>query len=653
MLFPVHHSPFRRVLLLFVLLLGGFVRAVRAAAPTPTPTPTPGQLDTTFVPAPGTNDAVNVVIPQPDGKVVAAGRFTFANTVFRNRIARFNFDGSLDTSFDPGTGADGEITAAVLQSDGRIIVAGRFTSFNGFTHNGICRLNADGSVDQTFGLGNGINNAALALALQSDGRIIVGGQFSQIDLTQRFNLARLNTDGSVDMSFDPGNGPNGDVNAIVIQPDGRILIGGTFIGYNGFARGGIARVLGNGALDPSFDSGVGTGGDVFALALQHNGQIVLGGRFGQYSGTNRTFIARVFGDGSLDFGFNPVPNSWVQSLAVEPDDRILVGGFFIGINTVGRNRIARLNTNGSVDLTFDPGAGCVGALTNDQTQVRIIALQQFGRILAGGIFTSYDNQLRDNIVRLFDNAAPAAYDFNQDGKPDYVLFNAVTHQTAVWYLNNNVFVGGAFGPTLPANWKVVGVADFDADGRPDYLLFNATSHQTAIWYLSGTTFVSGAFGPSLPNGWDLVAVGDFNADGKPDYVLYSPATRQTAIWYLNTNVFVNGDLGPTLPVNWRVVGVADFNHGGKPDYLLYSASTRQTVIWYLSGPTFVTGQFGPSIVSGYTLIGAADFDRDGKPDYVLYRPSAQGTTLWYLDNNVFTGSANGPSLPAGWSLTQR
>src|SRR5207247_9157841 len=145
--------------------------AVRAPAPTPTPPPPPGQLGTTFVPAPGTNDAVNVVIPQPDGKVVAAGRFTFANTVFRNRIARFNFDVSLDTSFDPVTGADGEITAAVLQSDGRIIVPARFTRFNGFTHNGICRLNADGIVDQIFVLGNGINNAALALALQCDGRI--------------------------------------------------------------------------------------------------------------------------------------------------------------------------------------------------------------------------------------------------------------------------------------------------------------------------------------------------------------------------------------------------------------------------------------------------------------------------------------------------
>src|SRR5881275_2603745 len=399
MLFPVHRSPFRRVLLVFALLLSGSISAVRAAAPTP------GQLDTTFVPAPGTNDTVNVVIPQPDGKVIAAGRFTFANGIPRNRIARFNFDGSLDTGFNPCTGADGEITAAVLQSDGRIIVAGRFTSFNGLTHNGVCRLNATGSVDQTFGLGNGINNAALALALQADGRIIVGGQFSQVDLTQRFNLARLNNDGSVDLSFDPGNGPNGDVNAIVIQPDGRILIGGTFIGYNGFARGGVARVLGNGALDPSFDSGVGTGGNVFALALQHNGQIVLGGRFVQYSGSNRTYIARVFGDGSLDFGFNPAPNDWVQSLAVEPDDRILVGGLFTGINGSARNCIARLNTNGSVDTTFDPGAGCVGALTNDQTQVRSIALQQFGRVLAGGIFTSYNNQLRDNIVRLFDNAA--------------------------------------------------------------------------------------------------------------------------------------------------------------------------------------------------------------------------------------------------------
>jgi hypothetical protein len=102
-----------------------------------------------------------------------------------------------------------------------------------------------------------------------------------------------------------------------------------------------------------------------------------------------------------------VPDNWVQSLAVEPDDRILVGGFFTAINGFGRSRIARLNhdTTGSVDTTFDPGLGCLGSLTNDATQVRSIALQQFGRVLAGGVFTSYDNSFRNNIVRLFDGSA--------------------------------------------------------------------------------------------------------------------------------------------------------------------------------------------------------------------------------------------------------
>src|SRR4029079_3355656 len=94
-------------------------------------------------------------------------------------------------------------------------------------------------------------------------------------------------------------------------------------------------------------------------------------------------------------------------------------------------------------------------------------------------------------------APPAAYDFNQDGKPDYVLYNAGTHQTAVWYLNNNVFLGGAFGPTLPAGWQVVEVADFNGDGHPDYLLFNSSTRQTAIWYLYNNVLSSGLFGTTL------------------------------------------------------------------------------------------------------------------------------------------------------------
>jgi hypothetical protein len=233
---------------------------------------------------------------------------------------------------------------------------------------------------------------------------------------------------------------------------------------------------------------------------------------------------------------------------------------------------------------------------------------------------------------------------------NYVLYNASTRATAVWRLNNNVFAGGVFGPTLPASWSLVGAADFNGNLNPDYLLFNASTRQTAIWYLSGTAFVSGAFGPTLPSGWVLVAVGDFNGDGKPDYVLYNTGTRQTAVWYMNNNVLLSGALGPTLPAGWSLVGVADFNQDGHPDYLLFNASTRQTAIWYLSGTTFLGGVFGPTIASGYQLTGVADFNEDGYPDYVLYNPSTRQTAIWYMNNNVFDSGAFGPTLAVGWSL---
>jgi hypothetical protein len=98
----------------------------------------------------------------------------------------------------------------------------------------------------------------------------------------------------------------------------------------------------------------------------------------------------------------------------------------------------------------------------------------------------------------------------------------------------------------------VGAADFDRNGHTDYLLFNSITRQTAIWYLSGPTFLRGAYGPTLPSGWELVATADFNGNGYPDYVLYNSSTRRTAIWYLNNNIFVSGAYGPTIPAGWSL-----------------------------------------------------------------------------------------------------
>ena len=249
-------------------------------------------------------------------------------------------------------------------------------------------------------------------------------------------------------------------------------------------------------------------------------------------------------------------------------------------------------------------------------------------------------------------AGVAISDFNGDGHPDYVLYNACTHQTAIRYLNNNVHTGSASGPTL-GWWFLAGAADFNRDGHPDYLLLDSgISPDTAIWYLSGPTLVGTARGPSVPrvpSGWGWWGVGDFNGDGYPDYVLYNANTRQTAIWYLHNNVYVIGVYGPTLPVGWFVVGVADFNRDGHPDYLLENG-TGQTAIWYLSGRTLVGGAYGPTIPSGWDLVGTADFNGDGYPDYVLYNATTRQTAIWYLSNNVFISGAYGPTLPVGWSF---
>jgi Alpha-galactosidase, CBM13 domain/FG-GAP-like repeat len=244
----------------------------------------------------------------------------------------------------------------------------------------------------------------------------------------------------------------------------------------------------------------------------------------------------------------------------------------------------------------------------------------------------------------------AVADLNGDGHPDYVVQNAATRQTAIWYLNNNVFISGAYGPILAAGWGLRSVADFNRDTHPDYALFASRTDQTAIWYLSGPTFSGSAYGPTLPGGWELVATSDFNGNGYRDYVLYNSATRRTAIWYLNNSVFVSAAWGPTLPAGWSLVGAADFDRNGHTDYLLFNSITRQTAIWYLSGPTFLRGAYGPSVPSGWALVATADFNGNGYPDYMLYNSSTRRTAIWYLNNNIFVSGAYGPTIPAGWSL---
>ncbi|RYY92986.1 MAG: hypothetical protein EOO11_20485, partial [Chitinophagaceae bacterium] len=245
----------------------------------------PGALDLSFEAGSRVNGIVRAIAVQPDGKVLIGGEFTTVRGAARNRIARLNADGSVDTSFDPGTGPNGYVNSLAVQSDGKVLVGGTFGTINSTARTGFARLNVDGSVDTSFDPGTGANGNVYALALQSDGKVLVGGAFTTVNGTARNYLARMNVDGSVDTTF-TGSGANDEVYSLAVLSDGKVLVGGWFTTINGTTRNCIARLNANGSVDTAF-TGAGANGPVKSLALQSDGKVLIGGAFTTINGAAR------------------------------------------------------------------------------------------------------------------------------------------------------------------------------------------------------------------------------------------------------------------------------------------------------------------------------------------------------------------------------
>ena len=355
-----------------------------------------GSLDTSFNPSTGVRGFVNSITLQPDRKILIGGGFTSYNGIARKDIARLNADGSLDLGFDPGMRSDNSFYALALQPDGKILIgSSNLMLFKGTVRRSIARLNPDGSLDMGFNLGNGANSTVQSVALQPDGKILIGGLFTSYNGTARNRIARLNADGSLDTGFDPGAGANSTVQSVTLQPDGKILIGGSFSSYNGTARNRIARLNADGSLDTGFDPDAGANNTIQEVVKQPDGKILIGGEFTSYNGTAHNRIARLNANGSLDTGFNPGmgANGSVRTLVLNPDGKILIGGLFTSFNGTARNRLARLNADGSLDAGFDPGTGANQSILD-------VALQPDGQILIGGVFTSYNGTGRNRIARI-------------------------------------------------------------------------------------------------------------------------------------------------------------------------------------------------------------------------------------------------------------
>jgi uncharacterized delta-60 repeat protein len=274
----------------------------------------PGSPDTGFNAA-GMNGSVFTLALQPGGQILAGGNFTTVGTVPEGSFARLNPDGTLDTTFLADlSGANGSVQSIACQTDGRILLGGSFGSVDGVFRNFIGRVMTDGSLDTSFNPGPGADNVVNAVAetfIAGVRGIYVGGAFGHISGAASPGIARLNNDGSFDSTFSVGTGADGPVFAVAVYPTnsfyaGKILIGGTFAHFNGMALNGLARLNVDGSLDTNYNAGFGlgaTGGTVRALAIQLDGRVLVGGSFTNFNGSPVNYLVRLNTDGTVDNSF--------------------------------------------------------------------------------------------------------------------------------------------------------------------------------------------------------------------------------------------------------------------------------------------------------------------------------------------------------------
>ena len=573
----------------------------------------PGDLDSSFNPgtiAGGTSLFTAVV--QSDGKIIIGGSFTTIGTATVNRLARLNPNGALDTTFNTGTGPDNTVRKVYQLPDGKFLIVGDFVNYNGVSRNRVARINADGSLDTTLDTSSVIftvtgtgSSAVLSAAVQTDGKIIVGGFFTMINGGSYTNIARLNANGTLDTSFNPVLSPNSALGIVVTTIGDKIYVGGGFTTFNGEARNRFARLNADGTLDSAYPIFNGANNQVNSILPTPNGKILVGGFFTAFSGETHNGVARLNADGSIDSSFI-TPAFTITSVYIaraQNDGKVLIGGNFTGINNVPRGKVARLNADGSLDLTFNPGTG-----TTTSATTYVMEQLADGKILVGGLFTTYNGIPRTRLIKVLNTGAANA-DFTGDTTADLSVFRGGT-----WFVKRDAtnFSSQSFG----AASDTILAGDFDGDFKNDYAVF-----RSGVFYIlnSATNSFSGVQW-GLAN--DIPAVGDYNGDGKADYAVFRPSN---GTWYILPNGGGNylalpfGQSGD-IPVQ------NDYDGDGKTDLAVFRPSNG---FWYYSRDlisprtNFVGIQWG---LATDKLV-PADYDGDGKTDLAVFRPS-EGN--WYI-----------------------
>ena len=391
---------------------------------------------------------VNALAQQLDGKILIGGSFDTVADIGRTNLARLNHDGSLDTNFITSlTDSDGtQVSLLAMQTNGQIMVVRNFTSVDG-AFAGLARINPDGSFDTNFNsfvgialtneitdqygnpyAGNPLSPTIQALIVQPDGKIVIGGTFDSVNGIARTNLARLNADGSLDGSFTTGTdqtilfsdeygNPNivaSSVSALAQEPDGTIIVGGTFSLVNGADCNSLVGLNKDGSLDSAFFVGDGVEDDdnpgtIQSISMQADSTVLIAGQFTSVHGLGENNLARLYSYGTVDTSFHVNVNPFDQSFQFlttavgEPDDSVFILNGHRWFDNGPVFSITRLNPDGSPDNSF-PAVRPYGS-------VNTMLVEPDGNLLIGGSFydinvnygANYFDFFSPGIARIYGN----------------------------------------------------------------------------------------------------------------------------------------------------------------------------------------------------------------------------------------------------------
>ncbi|UOQ73639.1 T9SS type A sorting domain-containing protein [Hymenobacter cellulosilyticus] len=602
------------------------------------------------------------------------------------------------------------VAAMLRQADGRYIISGNFQKVNGTAATGLIRLNAAGVLDQSFTTAAAVQTPPDALRLLPSGRILL---FSPGTLTvggQAFrNLVQLNADGTLGPALATGTGTNNfGAQAVAVQPDGKILLGGLFTSFNGVAAPYLVRLNADGSVDTPFMTNLGTSftGGVRTMVVQPDGKIVLGGHFQNFNGTGRHLLVRLNADGTYDNSFVPAvtggPDAYVAHLALDPrNNDVIVEGVLLRFTTGGARSLFRLKTDGSADSQFSPGLGHTGCYLNNLTGNDQMTVDAQGRIVLGGCFEKFlgspaspvtslvrlqpDGQLdaqfatgptllgsinnvqlepdggvtvAGNLRAAFGLPGASVVRLTATAQPDLAFQPELVTPGRVAKLlrqaDGKLLVGGRF--TSIQGQRVSNIARLNADGSRD-ASFATTGPNAAVEALAqqpdGKILIGGRFSEVASNPAALVA--RLEADGRYDasfaagFVHNGTSSQITAVALQPDGKVLVGGVSLTYTGTFgdalhRLLPTGQLDQAYENNL---QANPKQVQVLSLKvladGRAYVGGSFTPSNGSAYTGSGLLRLLADGRPD-AGFTPGTSSVSV--VVNDVLP-LANGQVLVGG------